>query len=268
MGSHGTNVSLRLGAAIVVMVIGVTLIAPFLYPHSATEQHLALGNQPPSPSHWFGTDPLGRDLFARTLSGARVSLAIATVAVVINLVVGVPVGFLAGWYGGWVDFLVMAVVDILYGIPLLLFVVFFLVILGPGIRGLLLALGLVYWLDVARQVRGQVLVLKEADFVTAARALGASPGHIFRWHLLPNMVGPLLVTITVQIPQAIFFEAFLGFLGLGVTPPAASWGTLLAQGMTNFRSNPWQVFFPALLLGVTIWGFTLLGDGLAKERLN
>jgi len=258
------NLHLLLGSLLVVGVVILALVGPLLSPYSPREQVLARSNRPPDGEHWFGTDSLGRDLFTRTLYGARISLGIVLAVVLLNLCIGLPYGALAGWYGGLVDLLLMGVLDVLYGVPSLLYIIFFLVILGPGLTGVFITLGLVYWLDLARQVRNQVLVLKEADFVLAARALGLGPWQIFWQELLPNMLPPLAVTLLFHIPQAIFLEAFLSYLGLGVQAPWASWGALVAEGVANMRSAPWQLFFPAALISLTILGFNLLGEGLQQ----
>lgn len=258
------NPTLVAGFCLVTGILLGALVGPLVSPYSPTGQVLARANQPPGPDHWFGTDPLGRDLFTRTLYGARISLGVALAVVCLNLGVGLPYGFAAGWFGGRVDTIMMGILEVLYGIPILLYVIFFLLVVGPGPAGIFLTLGLAYWLDLARQVRGQVLILKEAEFVLAARALGAGPWHILRKHLFPNMRGPLLVTITLQVPRAVFLEAFLSYLGLGVTAPLASCGVLLAEGVNNLRSYPWQVFFPAAVICLTTLGFNLLGEGLRE----
>lgn len=244
------------------LVVFLALLGPILSPYSPREQVLARSNLPPGGEHYLGTDALGRDLLTRTLVGARISLGIALVVVLINIAIGLPYGAIAGWYGGGVDIYMMGLVDILYGIPALLYIIFFLVVLGPGLKGIFITLGLAYWLDLARQVRNQVLSLKEAEFVLAARALGNGPGHILAREMLPNMVGPLMVTLTFHIPQAIFLEAFLSYLGLGVKAPAASLGVLLAEGVANMRCAPWQLIFPAAFISLIMFGFYLLGEGL------
>jgi oligopeptide transport system permease protein len=262
------RLNLFLGSVLVIGVVVLALLGPSFSPYSPREQVLAHSNRPPDKDHWFGTDALGRDLFTRTLYGARLSLGIALAVVLLNLLIGLPYGALAGWYGGRVDMFLMGVLDILYGIPPLLYIIFFLVVLGPGLTSVFLTLGLAYWLDLARQVRSQVLVLKEAEFVLAARALGLGPWQIFWQELLPNMLAPLAVTLTFHIPQAIFLEAFLSYLGLGVQAPWASWGVLVAEGVASMRSAPWQLLFPASLLSLTILGFNLLGEGLQQLTMD
>ena len=253
---------LLLGLLLLGLVVLLALLGPLLSPYSPREQVLARSNLPPNSGHYLGTDALGRDLFTRLLWGARVSLGIALVVVIINIAIGLPYGAISGWYGGWVDIYMMGLVDILYGIPSLLYIIFLLLVLGPGLKGIFITLGLAYWLDLARQVRNQVLSLKEAEFVLAARALGLGPVSILWREMLPNMVDPLLVTLVFHIPQAVFLEAFLSYLGLGVTAPRASLGTLLAEGVANMRSAPRELIFPALLVFVIMLGFNFLGEGL------
>ncbi|NLJ34269.1 MAG: ABC transporter permease [Firmicutes bacterium] len=261
-GPKAARTYLFLGLFLIGLVTLLSLLWPFLSPYSPREQALDQGNLPPSLAHYWGTDALGRDLFTRVLYGARLSLGIALGVVLINLALGLPYGAVAGWYGGRVDMYMMGLVDILHGVPSLLYIIFFLVVLGPGLKGIFLTLGLAYWLDLARQVRNQVLSFREAEFVLAARALGLGPVSILWREMLPNMVDPLLVTLVFHIPQAVFLEAFLSYLGLGVTAPRASLGTLLAEGVANMRSAPRELIFPALLVFVIMLGFNFLGEGL------
>lgn len=236
-------------------------LAPLL-PHEPNTANYSAVYQPPSRTHPFGTDALGRDMLARVLAGARISLQIALVAGLINLVVGVGVGALAGYAGGRVDDLLMRVVEILYGIPTILLVILLMVWLDQGVANIYLAIGLTYWLNMARLVRGEVLALKERDFVQAARALGAGPMRIVGCHLLPNCAGVILVTVTLFIPEAIFAEAFLSYIGLGVPAPDASWGSLAAEGATNLRAAPYLLFFPAAAICLTMLAFNIVGDTL------
>ena len=229
---------------------------------SYADQNLWEANAGPSAAHWFGTDSLGRDLFIRVLYGARISLAIGVAASVINLLIGVTYGGIAGFFGGRTDRIMMHLVDILYGIPMLLYVILLMVLLKPGLTNLFLALGIAYWLSMARIVRSQILTLKEREFVLAARSLGLSPWRILFRHLLPNCSGPILVTMTLAIPEAIFAEAFLSFIGLGVAAPMASWGVLASEGLTSVRSYPYQLLFPSLAISLTMLAFNFLGDGL------
>ena len=250
------------GLVVIVIISLVAIVGPLLSPYSYSDQVLADANQPPSSAHWFGTDNLGRDLLTRVLYGARISLAIGIVASLINLTIGVVYGGVSGYCGGRIDGIMMRIVDILYGIPLLLYVILLMVVLKPGLTNIFIALGLVYWLRMARIVRGQVLALKEQEYVLAARLLGASGWRIILRHLVPNSMGPIIVTLTLSIPEAIFTEAFLSFIGLGVSAPMASWGVLASESLAGLRSYPFQLLFPALAISVTMLAFNFLGDGL------
>ena len=247
------------------VIVAITLIAtigPMLSPYSYADQSLFDQNMYVSKEHWLGTDDLGRDLLTRIMYGARISLTVGFVASFINLTVGVVYGGISGYYGGQVDNIMMRIVEILSGIPLLLYVILLMVVLRPGLQNILIALGLVYWLGMARIVRGQILSLKEQDYVLAARTIGADNSRIIYKHLIPNAMGPIIVTATLNIPQAIFTEAFLSFIGLGVNAPMASWGVLANDALPSFRTYPWQLFFPAIAISITMLAFNFLGDGL------
>ncbi|MDR7868163.1 MAG: ABC transporter permease [Sporomusaceae bacterium] len=250
------------GLAVIVFIALMAAVGPLFSPYSYSDQVLADANQPPSAQHWFGTDNLGRDLFTRVLYGARISLSIGIVASLINLTIGVVYGGVSGYFGGRVDSVMMRLVDILYGIPLLLFVILLMVVLKPGLTNIFIALGLVYWLGMARIVRGQVLAIKEQEYVLAARLVGAGSRRIILRHLVPNSMGPIIVTLTLSIPEAIFTEAFLSFIGLGVSAPMASWGVLASESLAGLRSYPFQLLYPALAISVTMLAFNFLGDGL------
>jgi oligopeptide transport system permease protein len=250
------------GLAVIVFIALMAAVGPLFSPYSYSDQVLADANQPPSAQHWFGTDNLGRDLFTRVLYGARISLSIGIVASLINLTIGVVYGGISGYFGGRVDSVMMRLVDILYGIPLLLFVILLMVVLKPGLTNIFIALGLVYWLGMARIVRGQVLAIKEQEYVLAARLVGAGSRRIILRHLVPNSMGPIIVTLTLSIPEAIFTEAFLSFIGLGVSAPMASWGVLASESLAGLRSYPFQLLYPALAISVTMLAFNFLGDGL------
>jgi oligopeptide transport system permease protein len=251
-----------IGLYTVLFIILVAVLGPWLSSLSYSDQNLMQTNKPPSTGHWFGTDNLGRDLFIRVLYGARISLAIGIVASLINLTIGVIYGGIAGFFGGRVDRIMMNIVDILYGIPVLLYVILLMVILKPGLTNIFIALGIAYWLGMARMVRGQMLSLKEQEYVLAARTIGAGNWRILFQHLLPNSLGPIIITMTLAIPEAIFTEAFLSFIGLGVAAPMASWGVLASEGVTSLRSYPFQLFFPAMAISITMLAFNFLGDGL------
>lgn len=210
----------------------------------------------------WGTDALGRDILARVLYGGRITLLIALVATSVNFVIGVLYGGVSGYFGGRVDNIMMRIVDTVSVIPLLLYIILLSVIIGSGLKSVILALGLVYWVGIARIVRGQVMSLKEREFVLAAKTLGQSTGFIIFRHLIPNAMGPILVALTMMIPSAIFTEAFLGFIGLGVNPPMASLGTLISESIGGLRSYPYQLFYPSMAISLTMLSYNLIGDGL------
>jgi oligopeptide transport system permease protein len=225
-------------------------------------QDLALGAAPPSAAHVLGTDELGRDLLARLLHGGRISLLVGLVGTLVSLLVGVAWGAVAGYAGGRTDELMMRFVDVLYALPTIFLVILLLVFFSRSLLMLFVALGLVQWLTMARIVRGQVLSLKQQTFVEAARALGAGARRVIFRHLVPNTLGPVVVYATLTVPAVILQEAFLSFLGLGVQPPEASWGTLIADGARVMALFPWLVLFPGLALSLTLLAFNFLGDGL------
>jgi oligopeptide transport system permease protein len=249
--------------AVLSVITALSVLAPVIpgLP-DPTFQDLRLGATPPSAGHWFGTDELGRDLLARVIYGGRISLLIGVVATMVSLVVGVAWGAIAGYRGGRTDETMMRFVDLLYSLPYIFLVILLLVFFSRSMLMLFVALGLVQWLTMARIVRGQVLSLKQQTFVEAARALGASDRRIIFLHIVPNTLGPVIVYTTLTVPAIILQEAFLSFLGLGVQPPDASWGTLVAEGARTIALFPWLVAFPGLALSVTLLCFNFLGDGL------
>lgn len=238
------------------------LIGPYLTPHTYYETHLPLKNQPPNSTFWLGTDDLGRDLFARLALGARISLFVGFSAALIDLLIGVVWGGICALFGGSIDQLLMRIADILYALPYLLVVILLMVVLGSGLLPIIVALTLTGWISMARIVRGQLLSLKQRPFILAAKSLGASPTRILLKHLLPNAFGPIIVTMTMTIPMAIFTEAFLSFLGLGVQAPIASWGTMASDGLPALRYYPWRLFLPAIFISTTMLAFNVLGDTL------
>ncbi|WP_304067738.1 ABC transporter permease [Megamonas hypermegale] len=256
------NKMATLGLAVIVALILIAVFVPLFSSHSYDEQNLMMPNQSPSFEHWFGTDNLGRDIFIRVLYGARISLAIGIVASLLNFFIGVIYGGIAGFCGGKVDRVMMNIVDILYSVPTLLYVILLMVVLKPGLINIFIALGIGYWLQMARIVRGQILAMKQQEFILAARCIGASRMRILLRHLIPNAMGAIVVTMTLAIPDAIFTEAFLSFIGLGVSAPMASWGVLASEGVNNIRAYPFQLFFPAAAISITMLAFNFLGDGL------
>jgi len=250
-------------ASVLLSVIALLAIAaPWLPIADPAGQDLALGATAPSVAHVFGTDELGRDTFSRTIYGGRISLLVGVIGTLVSLIIGVSYGATAGYRGGRVDEAMMRFVDILYSLPYIFLVILLLVFFSRSLIMLFVALGLVQWLTMARIVRGQVLSLKNQTFVEAARALGAGDGRIIFRHIVPNTLGPVIVYTTLTVPAVILQEAFLSFLGLGVQPPAASWGTLVSDGARLLALFPWLVIFPGLALSTTLLCFNFLGDGL------
>jgi len=249
-------------AAAVALLAGAALLAPVLAPASPAEQVLREGFQGPTRAHPFGQDRLGRDVLSRVLFGGRVSLAVAVVAVGISLAVGVLIGAAAGAWGGWVDEAAMRAVDILQAFPGILLAIALAAILGPSLTNVILALSIIGWVGYARLARGQVLVVREAEFVAAATALGAGPGRLLFRHLLPNILGPIIVEATFGLAGAVVAEASLSFLGLGAQPPTPSWGAMLNEGRQYLLVAPHLTIFPGLCVSATVLAINFLGDGL------
>jgi len=240
----------------------MAIFGPLFSPYSYSEIHLELKNMAPCAKYWFGSDELGRDLFTRVWWGARISLFIGITAATIDVIIGILWGSTAAFCGGKVDEAMMRICDVLYAIPYLLLVILLTVIRGTGIVTILIAMTLTGWINMARIVRGQILQLKQNDYITAARAIGASPLRILFRHLIPNALGPIIAAMTLTIPTAIFTEAFLSFLGLGIQAPAASWGVMVNDGLSAMRYYPWRLFFPAAMITLTMLSFNLLGNAL------
>lgn len=250
------------GATVLLLFGLLALLTPWIAPYDYRAQDLALGAAPPSAAHWFGTDTLGRDLLTHVLWGGRISLAVGLVATGVALVLGVLYGAIAGYAGGRVDAVMMRLVDILYALPFMIFIILLMVIFGRNLVLLFLAIGAVEWLTMARIVRGQVQALRQQEFVEAAISLGLSRWAILRRHLIPNALGPVIVYTTLTIPGVMLLEAFLSFLGLGVQPPASSWGLLISYGAETMEEYPWLLIFPGLALSLTLFSLNFLGDGL------
>jgi oligopeptide transport system permease protein len=240
----------------------VAICAPWLTRFSYFEQNAEMALQLPSSTYWFGTDSLGRDLFSRLVYGARISLSIGFVTALFSLFVGTVYGAVAGYLGGAVDSFLMRSADVLYALPSILVTVLIMLVVGRGPVGIFLALGVVGWVGGARLVRGQVLQAREMNYVEAARSLGLSNARILFHHILPNILGPVVVNLTFDIPQNIMAESFLSFVGLGLEPPYASWGTLANEGWRAYRTYPYLIIFPGVVLFLTILAFNFLGDGL------
>jgi oligopeptide transport system permease protein len=276
----------RLAAAAAIFIILLALFAifaPIVSPYTYWDQNYSAINQSPSLSHPLGTDQLGRDLMSRLLYGARISLSVGIVVQVVIVLIGVPVGLAAGFYGGKIDTVLMRLVDVLYAMPSLLFVIIIMTFLRGvldqpgggviksvaevntrlgGLLGVFIGLGLISWLTVSRIVRAQTLSLKQKEFVEAARGSGASNSRIMFRHVLPNSLAPIIVAVTLGIPRAILYEAGISFLGLGVNAPMPSWGLMISEATRYLRSYPYMLLFPAIALSATVLAFNFLGDGL------
>lgn len=251
-------------AALVLLVLlaASALLAPVISPYPQTLQDLELGASPPSAAHWLGTDDLGRDLLSRLLHGGRISLAVGLCATFVSLCIGVAYGALSGYAGGRTDNVMMRIVDILYALPFTVFVIILMVVFGRNLLLLFVAIGAVEWLTMARIVRGQVLALREQTFIRAARVLGYSHARILARHIVPNVIGPVIVYTTLTVPRVILLESFLSFLGLGIQPPMSSWGLLIRDGARMMESYPWMLIFPGVTLSATLFALNLIGDAL------
>lgn len=255
----------RLGIGLLSLIILLAIFGPYLSSYTYSETHLMDKNLPPMVSHWFGTDDLGRDLFTRVCYGARISLFVGTAAAFIDLIIGLLWGGIAALSGGNIDRVMMRIADLLFSLPYLLIVILLMVVMGPGLLTIVLAMSVIGWITMARIVRGQILYLKEQDYVLAAKCLGAGFFRILFRHILPNAKETIIETLTLTISSAIFTEAFLSFLGLGVQAPAASWGTMANEGLAALQYYPWRLFFPALFITLTIFSLNLIGDRLRQN---
>ncbi|KRO91923.1 MAG: peptide ABC transporter permease [SAR92 bacterium BACL26 MAG-121220-bin70] len=250
------------GLGILILLCVVSLLTPWIAPYSYEQQNLDLGATAPSLQHWLGTDIFGRDMLTRIMYGGRVSLMVGFIATAVALVIGILWGAIAGFYGGRLDAVMMRIVDILYALPFMIFIVLLMVVFGRNILLLFLAIGAVEWLTMARIVRGQVMSLRNQEFVEAAYSLGLSQWTIIRRHIIPNTLGPVIVYTTLTIPSVMLLEAFLSFLGLGIQPPESSWGLLINYGVETMEEYPWLLIFPGVALSLTLFALNFLGDGL------
>lgn len=251
------------GLVFLILLIFMAIFGPILSPYEANKQSLSEQFQPPSAEHWFGTDGAGRDVFTRTWHGARISLFVGFMAALIDVTIGIIWGGISGYKGGRTDNIMMRIIEILYGIPYLLVVILLLVVLGPSLSTIIIALTVTGWVGMARIVRGQVMQIKNYEFVLASKSFGTKTPRIIRKNLLPNTMGPIIVQMTLTVPSAIFAEAFLSFIGLGISSPNASWGVMANDSLGAILSgNWWTLFFPAFFISFTMFAFNVLGDGL------
>jgi oligopeptide transport system permease protein len=250
------------GLAIIGFLCVISLLTPWIAPYGYEQQNLLLGATSPSAEHWLGTDIFGRDMLTRIMYGGRVSLTVGFIATAVALVIGVLWGAVAGFVGGRIDAVMMRIVDIMYALPFMIFIVLLMVVFGRNILLLFLAIGAVEWLTMARIVRGQVMALRKQEFIEAAHSLGLSQWTIIRRHIIPNTLGPVIVYTTLTIPSVMLLEAFLSFLGLGIQPPQSSWGLLINYGVETMEEYPWLLIFPGVTLSLTLFALNFLGDGL------
>jgi oligopeptide transport system permease protein len=261
---RANRAAMAAGIVLALIVLAV-LLGPLLSPHDydTIDFDGDWGSAPTlEDGHWFGTDTIGRDLFSRTLAGGRISLLVGLIGTVVSLLIGVAYGAIAGYYGGRLDSVMMRIVDVLYALPFMFFVILLMVMFGRNIFLIFIAIGAVNWLDMARIVRGQAMSLRRKEFIDAAIVSGTRPMEIIRRHIVPNLLGVVVVYATLTIPQVILVESFLSFLGLGVQEPATSWGALVNDGAREMETTIWPLLFPASFLAVTLLCFNFLGDGL------
>lgn len=250
------------GAIFVALLTLASFLAPFFAPNAYQQTHLALGATPPSLTHLLGTDRLGRDMLARVLYGGRISLSVGIASTFVSVVIGVLYGAISGYFGGRLDVVLMRIVDIVYSLPFVVFVILVLVVFGRHIILLFMAIGAISWLDMARIIRGQVLSLKKQEFIEAAVALGLRKRRIILRHMIPNVLGTVAIYATLIVPTVMLLEAFLSFLGLGVQAPMTSWGALINDGAKSMEEYPWLLIFPGLCFSLTLFSLNFLGDGL------
>lgn len=250
------------GIWVIIIIALFALVGPMISSYTYDGQDVINQNQGPSLAHLFGTDKFGRDICTRAMFGARISLSIGLMAAAINMVIGVVYGGISGYFGGKVDMFMMRIVDIMTGVPSLLYIILIMMFLGNSVKSILIALCMTYWIGTARMVRSQILTLKNQDFALAAKVVGETNMEILFRHLIPNSMGPIIVTVTFLIPSAIFQEAFLSFLGIGIQVPMASWGTLANDAIPSLMQYPYQMLFPAALISITMFALNFIGDGL------
>lgn len=252
------------GLVVLIVVVLMSIFGPMFLHYSYDEQNIAIRNANPSLEHFFGTDKMGRDIFVRILYGGRISLGVGLIAALVNLILGTLYGGIAGYVGGKTDMLMMRVVDIMYSVPSMLYIVLIMLWLGAGVGSIILGISITCWIGMARIVRQEVKTLKEQEFTMAAFVLGASSRRILIKHLLVNSMGPIIVNVTLQVPQAIFTEAWLSFLGVGISAPKASWGTLAEAARELIQVYPLQTVYPLVAICLTIISFNFVGEGLER----
>lgn len=266
-GRFKKNKMAVVGLFYIIAIIIISIFTPWIAPYSYDEPHYAYTFQKPSAKFWWGTDDLGRDMFSRNLYAMRNALLVGFGSQIVVLIIGVIIGAIAGFRGGMVDTILMRITDIMYAFPTFLFNVILVTVMGRGLFTILVAVGVTGWAGMARLVRGMVMYLKHADFVEAARALGAKEGYIIRKYVLPNMLGPIIVSLAFGIPNGIWIESGLALIGMGVRPPMPSWGNMLGAGVGYIMAFPHMVIFPILTFALTLLAFTYVGDGL-RDALN
>jgi oligopeptide transport system permease protein len=250
------------GGVVVILLCLIAIFADVLAPYPYTKTNFGRLNEAPTRDYPLGTDQLGRDLLSRMIHGARISMIVGLGAQVVVVLIGVPIGAMSGFLGGRVDLVLTRFVDVMYAFPRLLFVILVMSMLGAGLTNIFIAIGLTGWVNIARQTRAQVLAIKEKEFVDGARALGAGAGRLLRRHILPNALTPIVVAVTFGIPEAIFTEAALSFIGVGINPPTPSWGQMVGEGQQYLRSYWHLCVFPSIAIAITMLSFTFLGDGV------
>ena len=256
------NVPAMIGVTVMLMLVVLAIAGPSMLPYEFNKVDLTRTYRPPDAEHWFGTDRLGRDIWCRVWIGARVSLSIGVVSALSQMVIGLVIGSISGLHGGKVDMVIMRFVDILIAIPFLIWVSLFMLVLKPGIQSIILAFSFTEWKGMARLVRGEVLRLKETEFVIASKHMGASVPRLIGKHLFPNVLPVVIVSVTFQVTNAIFGEAFLSYIGLGIQPPMTSWGLMVSAGISEMRSYSYMLFIPAIFISLTMLSLQLIGDGL------